>query len=103
MHHNSTSFLKFQEYGPALSGRSLPKRILSKLHLKKDEKVFLDFEGIEAINLAFINELLNGLINSHFNFELINSTDKISKLFSVELKRLSDIRNATEVKTEEKN
>lgn len=93
MYNSSDKVIEIQmsKYGVALSGRSRPKEILSNYSISPEELVLLNFNGIEAINHSFANEILSNLLKSKAKIKIINAAHHCESILENELRRLHQI------------
>lgn len=78
-------------YGKALSGRSRPREILSKYSFSQEERVLLNFHGIEAVNHSFVNEILSNLLRDKARVEIVNAQPYLKCVIEKEVHRLQEI------------
>jgi hypothetical protein len=86
-----TKLIKLAGYGQALSGRSSPQEILSNLNLGEKDEIVLELDGLMAVNSAFINELLKGLLDMRIETKVVGGSERIRCLFLEEIQRLNQI------------
>lgn len=86
-----SKIIKLADYGLALSGRSIPKEILSDLNLGEKDEIMLDLGGLVAVNTAFINELLKGILDRRLEIKVVGGSERIRCLFFAETQRLNRI------------
>ncbi len=65
------SKIDLRKFGHFLSGRTLPRQIMSEVEVDNASDVVLDFQGIVACNQSFLNELFQQLEAKRIKLNLI--------------------------------